>query len=126
MAGIDAGSGAWSASPPTFTRFGSNKAELSIHYYGGPPNRTVFLGTPFSKPSPMNESDILSRLSSVERTLSDVRVDVGSVKTQLQHVATKTWIFGGVIAVLVGLIGGFWWIAQQFLIPLLKAAGGAG
>lgn len=44
------------------------------------------------------------------------------LEERISHTATKAWVLGGVVAVLIGVLGGFWWIAQQYLSPLLQAA----
>ncbi|HXP00576.1 MAG TPA: hypothetical protein VN813_08730 [Luteibacter sp.] len=40
---------------------------------------------------------------------------------RMSHTATKTWVLGGVITILAGLLGAVWWIVQQYLAPLLRA-----
>lgn len=117
--------GAWNSTPPTFTRNGPNTAELAINYYGGG-TRVVFQSVPSEGPNKMNESDILSRLGSVERTLGDVRTDVAAIKNQVSHVATRAWVLGGVITSLLMVGGALIWVVQQYLGPLMKATGAAG
>jgi len=58
-----------------------------------------------------------------ETDLTAIKVSVAKIETRLDNVATKTWVMAGAIGVLVALIGGFWWIAQQYLAPILAAAG---
>lgn len=58
-------------------------------------------------------------------TRSEVRELAGRVavlEERMSHTATKAWVLGGAVAVLVGVLGGFWWIVQQYLSPLLRAA----
>lgn len=59
----------------------------------------------------------------IDGDLTAIKVSIGKIETRLDNVATKTWVMGGAIAVLVTLIGGFWWIAQQYLAPILAASG---
>lgn len=47
---------------------------------------------------------------------------IGIIEERMSHTATRAWVLGGVAAVLVGVLGGFWWIVQQYLSPLLQAA----
>lgn len=58
-----------------------------------------------------------------DRDITAIKVSIGKIETRLDDVATKTWVMGGAIAVLVTMVGGFWWIAQQYLAPILAAAG---
>jgi hypothetical protein len=59
----------------------------------------------------------------IDQDLTAIKVSIARIETRLENVATKTWVLGGAIAVLVALVGGFWWIAQQYLAPILAAAG---
>jgi hypothetical protein len=59
----------------------------------------------------------------IEGDISTLKVDVGSIKTELPHLATKTWILGGVITVLIGIVLACWWAAQQYLGPILQHLG---
>ena len=59
----------------------------------------------------------------IDGDLTTIKVSIGKIETRMDSVATKTWVMGGAIAVLVALISGFAWIAQQYLAPLLAAAG---
>lgn len=47
---------------------------------------------------------------------------IGVLEERMSHTATKAWVLGGAVAVLLGVLGGFWWIVQQYLSPLLRAA----
>ncbi len=70
---------------------------------------------------PPHDSDMEARVSRLEEHVGKLREDVATIKERLSHTATKTWVLGGVVAVLVAVIGGFWWITQQYLIPILHA-----
>jgi hypothetical protein len=73
--------------------------------------------------------DMLYMLSERMRhlaTRSEVRelaCRVAVLEERMSHTATKAWVLGGAVAVLVAMMGGFWWIVQQYLSPLLRAAG---
>lgn len=58
-----------------------------------------------------------------EADLTAIKVSLAKIETRLDNVATKTWVMAGAIAVLVAMVGGFWWIAQQYLAPILAASG---
>lgn len=63
----------------------------------------------------------------IDADLTSIKVSAGKIETQMTHVATKTWIMAAVIIVLVAILGsvggGLAWVAQQYLAPLLHAAG---
>lgn len=70
-----------------------------------------------------------ARLSAVEAgfvrlddRLRAIESDVAVIKATM---ATKVWVLGGVVsavvAVLAGVLGIAWWLAQQYLIPILHA-----
>jgi hypothetical protein len=48
------------------------------------------------------------------------------LEERMKHLATKSWVLGGVVAVLSSIVGGLWWVVQQYLAPLLHAAIGGG
>lgn len=64
-----------------------------------------------------------ARLVRLEDHVGHLREDMATVKERLSHTATKAWIMGGVIVVLLGILGGVWWTAQQYLIPILQHLG---
>ncbi|WP_077445388.1 hypothetical protein [Rhodanobacter sp. C05] len=70
-----------------------------------------------------HDPDMLARIAQLEQHCSDLRVDVATIKERLNHVATKAWIMGGVVIVLLGILGGVWWMAQQYLGPILQHLG---
>lgn len=59
----------------------------------------------------------------IDGDLTNIKVLIGRIDTQMAHVATKAWVMGGAMVVMVALVGGFWWIAQQYLAPILAASG---
>jgi hypothetical protein len=68
------------------------------------------------------------RLGGVEGRLSGVEGRLGVVEERLSHTATKTWVLGCAVALLLatlsGTLGGVWWIVQQYIGPLLRASAG--
>jgi hypothetical protein len=72
--------------------------------------------------------DLAGRLSFAEENLADVRRRLAVVEERLSHTATKSWVLGCAVAVLagslVGTLGGFWWIIQQYIGPLMRASAG--
>jgi glutathione S-transferase len=71
-------------------------------------------------------SDLAGRLSFAEDNMADVRLRLAVVEERLSHTATSSWVLGCAVAVLagslVGTLGGFWWIVQQYIGPLLQAS----
>ncbi|MGY3231376.1 hypothetical protein ACVWWJ_002860 [Luteibacter sp. HA06] len=59
----------------------------------------------------------------IAQDVTAIRVSIAKVETRMENAAAKTWVMSGAIAVLIALIGGFAWMAQQYLAPLLAAAG---
>jgi hypothetical protein len=72
--------------------------------------------------------DLAGRLSFAEENMTDVRRRLAVVEERLSHTATKSWVLGCAVAVLAGglagTLGGFWWIIQQYIGPLLRASAG--
>jgi hypothetical protein len=93
-------------------------------------------------------ADVSGRLGAVETGLNALGTQIGTVETRvgrletqlvgvdsrlsvveerLSHTATKTWVLGCAIALLLatlsGTLGGVWWIIQQYVGPLLRASG---
>lgn len=64
-----------------------------------------------------------ARIAKLEETMSVVRERLATIENQLKHVATKTWVLGGVVAVMATVIGAAWWMAQQYLGPILRGLG---
>lgn len=65
----------------------------------------------------------MATLKELEGRVRTVETDVTAIKTDMKHVATKTWVLLGVVSVLIAVIGGGWWIVQQYLAPLLRTHG---
>jgi hypothetical protein len=72
--------------------------------------------------------DLTGRTSFVDDSTADVRRRLAVVEERLSHTATKSWVLGcavGVLAAgLAGTLGGFWWIVQQYIGPLLRVSAG--
>jgi len=66
---------------------------------------------------------IAVRMAGVEMSVMDLSGRVSVLEERISHTATKTWVLGGVVATLLAMVGAFWWIVQQYLAPLLRAAG---
>jgi hypothetical protein len=69
-----------------------------------------------------------NRLCGVEGRLGGVEGRLSVVEERLSHTATKTWVLGCAVALLLatlsGTLGGVWWIVQQYIGPLLRASAG--
>lgn len=63
----------------------------------------------------------------IDTDLPSIKVSVGKIETKLgaieMNMATKLWVMTGAVMVLLAIIGGFWWITQQYLIPIIRAVG---
>jgi hypothetical protein len=69
------------------------------------------------------------RIRALESGMTDVKVSLGKIETRLDHIE-KNMVTKGQMAIwaLLGLVTfvgttgtGAWWIAQQYLSPILKA-----
>lgn len=69
---------------------------------------------------PMDRIEI--RMDRLEVRMAAVETSVSVLEERVSHTATKTWVLGGVVATLLAMVGAFWWIVQQYLAPLLRAA----
>lgn len=64
-----------------------------------------------------------TRLINLERDMTEVRISLGKVETRLDNIQ-KTMLTKGRAAVLAlgiaaTVLGGGWWIVQQYLAPIL-------
>jgi hypothetical protein len=70
--------------------------------------------------------DLTRGMGFVEDNAAEVHRRVAVVEERLSHAATKSWVLGCAVGVfaagLTGTLGGFWWIVQQYMGPLLRAA----
>ena len=70
--------------------------------------------------------DLGGRLNFADENVADVRRRLATIEERLSHTATKSWVLGCAVALLVatlsGTLGGFWWIVQQCIGPLLRAS----
>jgi len=68
------------------------------------------------------------RLAFADENMADVRRRLAVIEERVSHTATKSWVLGCAVALLVatlgGTLGGFWWIVQQYIGPLLRASAG--
>ena len=72
---------------------------------------------------PPHDGGMEARLAKLEDHVGNIREDVATMKERLFHTATKAWIMGGVIVVMLSILGGVWWTAQQYLGPILRHLG---
>jgi len=80
-------------------------------------------GSLASHREPPHDDGMEARVAKLEEHVGHLREDVATIKERLSHTATKAWIMGGVIVVLIGVLGGVWWTAQQYLGPILQHLG---
>lgn len=74
---------------------------------------------------------IEAKIDGLSASVGDLRVAVtaanGRIDSIERSMATKTWILTGIIGTLLGvgalLLGSIAWLVQQYLSPLLQAAG---
>lgn len=73
--------------------------------------------------------DMDARLRALESGMTDVKVSLGKIETRLdqieKYMVTKgqiaLWALLGLLAVGGSTVGGVWWMAQQYLAPILKS-----
>ncbi len=80
--------------------------------------------------TPPGDGDMETRTINLERDMTDVKVAMGKVETRLEQIE-KTMLTKGQMAIyaLAGamiVLGGGWWIVQQYLAPILARLPAAG
>lgn len=72
--------------------------------------------------------DLVGRLHCADGVIASLRHRLAVIKEHLSGDATKSWVVGCTVAVLVaslmGVLGGVWWMLQQYIGPLLRASAG--
>ncbi|AWT29854.1 hypothetical protein FEM13_31960 [Pseudomonas aeruginosa] len=72
-----------------------------------------------------------TRIINLERDMTDVKVAVGKIETRLEsiekHMVTKgqmaVWALSAMLVVGGSFVGAIWWMAQQYLAPILSEIG---
>lgn len=64
----------------------------------------------------------MEKLSEIDGRLRTVETAVARIETKLDHMPTTLQMWGAVVAVLVPVAGGLWWLVQTYLGPLLEKA----
>lgn len=75
-------------------------------------------------------AELTNRVEQLERDVSDIKVTLARIEGKLDNCVTWKNAFAGLsvltlgmLAVIGTVIGAAWWMAQQYLSPLLQAAG---
>lgn len=75
-------------------------------------------------------SNTEARVEHLERDVGDIKVALARMEGKLDNCVTWKAAFAGLAVLTLGLlgvigtvIGAAWWMAQQYLAPLLQAAG---
>lgn len=80
--------------------------------------------------NPPGGGDMETRIINLERDMTDVKVAMGRVETRLGHIEQMMLTKGQMaIYALAGamiVLGGGWWIVQQYLAPILARLPSAG
>ncbi|WP_235584536.1 hypothetical protein, partial [Pseudomonas aeruginosa] len=81
--------------------------------------------------NPPEEDELNTRIINLERDMTDVKVAVGKIETRLEsiekHMVTKgqmaVWALSAMLVVGGSFVGAIWWMAQQYLAPILSEIG---
>ncbi len=69
----------------------------------------------------------MDRILQLERDVTDLRVSVGKIETRLdsmeKNMLTKGQAATYLLIAGIAVFGAGWWVVQQYLAPLLQAAG---
>lgn len=69
--------------------------------------------------------DLDTRLTNLERDMTEVKVAIGKVETRIEHIERQMLTKGqtAVYALLAGIavFGAGWWVVQQYLAPLVAS-----
>jgi hypothetical protein len=74
---------------------------------------------------PPHDGGMEARAAKLEEHVGNLRVDVARIDVKLDGVlanmATKVWILTGALVTVLAILGAVWWMAQQYLAPILHA-----
>lgn len=69
--------------------------------------------------------DMDGRIQALENGMTDVKVALGKIETRLDHIernmVTKGQLSLYALLAVLAVLGGGWWIVQQYLSPILQA-----
>lgn len=65
------------------------------------------------------------RLTNLENGITDIKVSLGRIETKLDNCVSKAQLYAYGFIGALGVIGAGWWVIQQYLSPILQAAGKA-
>ena len=72
---------------------------------------------------PPGGGDLDTRLTNLERDMTDVKVAIGKVETRIEHIETHMLTKGQTAAYAlvagIAVFGAGWWVVQQYLAPLV-------
>lgn len=75
--------------------------------------------------NPPGGDGVDTRIINLERDMTDVKVSLGKVETRLEHIQASMMTKGQMAVYaflsLLAVLGGGWWIVQQYLAPILAA-----
>lgn len=65
-----------------------------------------------------------ARLANLERDVTEIKVSMGKIETRIARIESDMFTkqFAGVVAVgiMLTIVGGAWWIVQQYLTPIIQ------